>query len=406
MKHNPRILYLSSHSEAVEELRRIGVEPYGIESMAPKMLHVNIVLEGIECKAANILKQEMLSIGGDVAVSRGTVDCSVSATDAVIMGTRKQVERFVQKISPQPFGLSNLAEQIQVLLSCLSLKDYVLETSRRRIPVGSRPLIMGILNITPDSFSDGGLFADPGAALDHALAMEADGADMIDIGGESTRPGSESIAAAAELERIVPVLRKIGPRVKVPLSIDTTKAEVAEAAADLGVEVINDISALRFDPRMVDIAARTGMAVVLMHMRGTPRTMQQSPNLDYTAVRGEIIAFLRERLEYAASRGVAEHRIMVDPGIGFGKSVEDNLRILKYVREFKVIGRPVLVGPSRKGFIGRITGEPDASERIGSTAGAVAAAVMNGADIIRVHDVKQMRRAADTAHAISGVTSL
>jgi len=405
MNQNPRILCLSTQTEASEELRRIGVEPYGIEAMAPKIMHVNILMEAVECKVANILKQEMLSIGGDVAVSRGTVDCSIQATDALIIGTRKQIDRFVEKIARQPFGISKLAEELRDLLSRLDRKISVLETSRREIAVGSRPLLMGILNVTPDSFSDGGNFFDPEAALDHALRMEADGADMIDIGAESTRPGSEGISVKTELERVIPVLKKIGPKIKVPLSIDTTKAEVAEAAADLGVEIVNDISALRSESRMVDLIARSGMAVVLMHMRGTPKTMQ-SGDLHYAAVRGEIIAYLRERLEYAVSRGVFEKRIIIDPGIGFSKNVEDNLRIIKYLREFKVMGRPVLIGPSRKGFLGKVTGEQTAAERVGSTAAAVTACVLNGADIIRVHDVKQMRSATDVACAVDGVSSL
>ena len=405
MDQNPRILCLSSRAEATEELRRIGVEPYGIEAMAPKIAHINILLESVECRVANILKQEMLSIGGDVAVSRGTVDCSIAATDALIIGTRKQLDRFVEKIARQPFGISKLAEQIRDLLSYLDCKTFTVETSRREIPVGLRPLLMGILNVTPDSFSDGGNFCDPEAALDHALQMEAEGADIIDIGAESTRPGSEGISVKAELERVIPVLKKIGPKIRVPLSIDTTKADVAEAAADLGIEIINDISALRSEPRMTDLIARSGLAVVLMHMRGTPKTMQQG-DLRYATVRGEIIAFLRERMNYALSRGVPEKRIIVDPGIGFGKNVEDNLRIIKYMREFKVLGKPLLVGPSRKGFLGKIAGEQTAAERVGSTAAVVTACVLNGVDIIRVHDIKQMRSAADVAHAVAGVSSL
>lgn len=399
MKHNPRILNISTQGEAVEELNRIGVEPYGIEAMVPKMIHFNLLLEGIQTKVANILKQEMLSIGGDVAVSRGTVDCSREKTDAVVMGTLKQIERFIEKISRQPFGIARLAEDIRQTLSQYNSKTSVLKTSRREIRIGERPLIMGILNVTPDSFSDGGLHARLDEAVELGLRMEAEGADIIDIGGESSRPGSEGVSADMELGRVVPVIAKLTKTIKIPLSIDTVKLEVAEAAAGLGAEILNDISALTVDDRLAGMAARTGMAVVLMHMRGKPRTMQAG-NLKYASLRGELLAFLRERVDAVVGQGVERDRIAIDPGIGFGKTTEDNLKILKHLREFKSLGLPLLVGPSRKTFIGKITGESIPADRTAGTAAAVAAAVMNGADIIRVHDVKTMRQVADMSYAV------
>ena len=403
MNHNPRIIQISSRQQAVDSLLRIGVEAYGIESMSPKMVNANVLLEGIESKVANILKQEMLSIGGDVAVARGTVDCSLERTDAIVIGTRKQIERFLKKLAHQPFGISKLAQEIGMCLDRYDRKGNVLKTSRREILI-SKPLIMGILNITPDSFSDGGAYADADAAVDRAIEMEAEGADIIDIGAESTRPGSEGIPLDVELERLVPVLKKINQTVKIPVSIDTTKAEIARVAADYGVEIINDISAMTADDRMPEIAEQTGMAVVLMHMRGTPKTMQ-SGSLAYHSLMGEIIGFLRERVEYAEKRGIDPDKIIIDPGIGFSKSIEDNLRILNHLREFGVIGKALLVGPSRKGFIGKLTGEDKPADRIIGTAVTVALAAKNGANIIRVHDVKQMKQAVDMACAVAGGTT-
>ena len=276
----------------------------------------------------------------------------------------------------------------------------LLKTSRREVEIGKRPLIMGILNITPDSFSDGGVFLGPEVAVERALAMEAEGADIIDVGGESTRPGSEGISTECELERIAPVMKALGEKLQIPISIDTTKSEVARIAIDLGAEIINDISALRFDSRMVDVALKSKAAVVLMHMRGTPKTMQTG-DLDYGDVVDEIISFLEQRIHDAVSKGISLEQLVIDPGIGFGKRMDDNVRILKYLHDFKPIGLPLLVGPSRKGFIGQITGEEKPAERLGGTAAAVALAVANGADIIRVHDVRFMKNAADMAYAIS-----
>lgn len=393
-----RYLKFQKESDAVEALKRIGTDPYGIESMAPKMRHVNILLEGLACKAANIIKQEMLSLGGDVAVSRGSVDCSVERTDAIVMGTRKQVLRFAERMAHQPFGLKMLSGEIRALLFNLDQDGFVLKTPRRDIRLGERTLIMGILNVTPDSFSDGGRFANAEEALQEGIRLEEDGADVIDVGGESSRPGSDPVPPGEEMRRVIPVVKELARRVKVPLSIDTTKAEVARAALEEGAEIINDISAMRFDTAMVRTAAGTGAPVILMHMRGTPRDMQRG-NLVYGDLFAEIIAFFEERVRLAQGGGIGEDRIMIDPGIGFGKTFEDNLRLIRHMEEFRVLGKPILVGPSRKAFIGRITGgEP--KERLEGTAAAVAAAVMNGAHMVRVHDVRFIKSVVSMADAI------
>jgi dihydropteroate synthase len=259
---------------------------------------------------------------------------------------------------------------------------------------GGRVLVMGVLNVTPDSFSDGGAFLNPDAAADRALAMEREGADIIDIGGESSRPGAEPVPLEEELRRVLPVLERLRGRLRIPISIDTTKAEVAEAALQAGAEIVNDISALRFDPRMGEVVARSGAGLVLMHMRGTPKTMQQDPT--YADVVAEVRDFLAQRVEHAVSLGIDRELIAIDPGIGFGKTVEHNLELLRRLPELCELGHPVLVGPSRKSFIGAVLDLP-VEERLEGTLAACAVAVVRGADIVRVHDVRAVRRAVDLA---------
>lgn len=269
-------------------------------------------------------------------------------------------------------------------------------TSRRVIDL-SRPCIMGILNITPDSFSDGSRFFSPELALDRALQMEEEGADIIDVGGESTRPFAPPVNAEEELRRVLPVVERLAGRLKIPVSVDTYKACVAEAALQAGAEVINDISGLTFDPDMARIVSAYGAGLVLMHTRGTPQEMQK--DTAYVSLIPEIIATLGESLSLASKAGIAEDRIVVDPGIGFGKSVTANLEILRRLREFLVLGCPVLMGTSRKSFIGKVL-DREVDERLFGTAATVAVALMNGATVFRVHDVRQMREVADMTHAI------
>ena len=253
------------------------------------------------------------------------------------------------------------------------------------------PLVMGVLNVTPDSFSDGGLFLDPGAAVAHAETMAREGADVIDVGGESTRPGSRPVEAVEQVRRVVPVLRALRDRLPdTTLSVDTTRAEVAEAALAAGAHVINDISAGRDDPAMLPLSARTGSPVILMHMLGAPATMQIDPT--YSDVTAEVAQFLRERLAAAVAAGVRPDRVLLDPGIGFGKTAEHNLQLLRHTADLAALGRPLVVGTSRKGFISKVLGLRDASRadtagRVFGTAATVAWAVANGAAVVRVHDV-------------------
>ncbi len=259
---------------------------------------------------------------------------------------------------------------------------------------------MGVLNVTPDSFSDGGQFLDPAAALAHARQMIADGADIIDIGGESSRPGSESVSLEDEIARVIPIIDALAGSVSVPISIDTTKPEVARLALEHGATIVNDISGLR-DPEMIAVVAKAKAPVVIMHMQGAPKSMQQDPQ--YTDVIAEIKDFFKMQITKARAAGITD--ITIDPGIGFGKTLEHNLIILKNLAAFKDLGCPLLVGTSRKSFIGALTGGLPTTERLEGTLASIAIAVFNGADIVRVHDVKAARRAIQVSAAIAGALS-
>ena len=257
---------------------------------------------------------------------------------------------------------------------------------------------MGILNVTPDSFTDGGDFFSKDSAVAHGLGMAEAGADIIDIGGESTRPGSDPVEYEEEIRRTIPVIEALARRVTVPISIDTYKAGVARRALEAGASMVNDISGLRFDPGMSRVVAGYNIPVVLMHIKGTPRNMQVNP--EYEALLPEIIDYLRASIRIALDAGVRESMIIIDPGIGFGKTFEHNLEILNNLREFTLLEKPLLVGPSRKAFIGKILGNAPTSERLEGTAASVAVSIMNGANIVRVHDVKEMVKVARVADAI------
>jgi dihydropteroate synthase len=257
---------------------------------------------------------------------------------------------------------------------------------------------MGIVNVTPDSFFDGGRYLKPEVAVAHAIRLVEEGADIVDIGAESTRPGATPVDEAEELRRLIPVVSSVAKTVRVPLSVDTSKAGVARAAIDAGAVIINDVTALRGDPAMAELAADTGAGVILMHMKGTPSTMQQAPR--YEDVVDEISTFFSERLRFSMERGIARSRVILDPGIGFGKLLHDNLDILAHLHAFAQFDCPVLVGLSRKAFIGQITGRP-VDDRLWGSAAAVALAVWQGAQIIRVHDVGPMRDVVNVAAAVT-----
>jgi dihydropteroate synthase len=276
-------------------------------------------------------------------------------------------------------------------------KGYLLEIGQRVLDLSSRTHLMGVLNVTPDSFSDGGKFFKLEEAVKQGLQLAEEGAEIIDVGGESTRPGSEPIAIEEELRRVIPVIEELTKRIKMPISIDTYKSRVAKEALDSGASMVNDISGLRYDPEMKKVIAEYDVPLVLMHIKGTPKNMQENPK--YENLLEDIKSYLNQSISIAEEAGIGEDKIIIDPGIGFGKTLNDNLKILKNLREFKSLGRPIMIGVSRKSFIGKILDLPT-DERLEGSLASMAVAIMNGANILRVHDVKESKRVAKLVDAI------
>lgn len=268
--------------------------------------------------------------------------------------------------------------------------DYSLE-------FGKRTLVMGVINVTPDSFSDGGKFYDSKVAITHAKHLVSEGADIIDVGGESTRPGSESVSLDEEMRRVIPVIEGISKEVNAPVSIDTCKSEVAKAALDAGACIINDISAMRSDPKIASVASEYSSPLILMHMQGTPKDMQKNPQ--YDDIMEDIKKFLNARVDFAISKGVPRENIIIDPGIGFGKTLEHNYDIIRRLEELEQFNLPILIGTSRKSFIGNTLGL-DVDDRLEGTLATITISIINGADIVRVHDVKEAVRTARMTDAI------
>jgi len=277
-------------------------------------------------------------------------------------------------------------------------RKFRLRLSSRALVLGERTLVMGVINVTPDSFSDGGRYLDADSATDRALAMEREGADLIDIGGESTRPGSQGVAMQEEIRRVLPVIVRLRRKLKIPISIDTQKSAVAEAAVGAGAEMINDVSALRTDPELASVARRHGLPLVLMHMRGRPRTMQKLPFA--RNVLADVTRGLRDALLRARKAGLPKSQLILDPGIGFGKSYQQNCELLARLPELARLGCPLLIGASRKSFIGKLLGDAPADRRMWGTAAAVTASILGGAHIVRVHDVAEMVQVARIADRI------
>lgn len=276
-------------------------------------------------------------------------------------------------------------------------------TRSPRFNFGTKTYIMGVLNVTPDSFSDGGRFFDTKDAVRRGLEMASEGADIIDVGGESTRPGAKPVERAEEMERVIPVIAGLAKKIAIPISIDTRKSEVADGALKAGASIVNDVSGLKFDRYMAGVVSRHKAYLVVMHMKGEPEYMQVDPH--YDDLMAEIIAGLKASVEIAAGEGIAKDRIIIDPGIGFGKTVEHNLEILNKLKELKVLNMPICVGASRKSFIGKILGIEDTDSRLAGTIAASVIAAMNGADILRVHDVRQAVEACRMADAVMKMRS-
>lgn len=357
-----------------EELKNIGFDKTYVEKAISKYVYKNIKIFALSIPQANILKQTALSVGADCATHRETITAGVEKTDCILCGSFSQIEKIAQKLKLQPFGLKELSGKLEEFLSQ---------------PQYNRAQIMGILNLTDNSFSDGGMYSTAEKAFAHLLEMVNDGADMVDIGAESSKPYSQAVPAEKQLERILPVLELVkNEGMNVPLSIDTRSAEVASECIKNGASIINDVSGFDYDVRMADVIAENpAIQVIIQHSKGTPDAMQNNPV--YDNLMDEIYLNLRRKVEFAISKGISKDRIIVDPGIGFGKTRAHNFEILKRLAEFKTIGCRVLLGLSRKSMLNMP--EADNFTKDIYTTALNTLALEHGADILRVHNVKMHR---------------
>lgn len=387
-----RVLDSLSADEVLGELHARGSDKSAVEMILARGFGRAMIVGPLALDGAQALRQAAKEAGALAVLAKPAGRADPSRSEVIVMGSADQLSTAAAKIG------GDVGARIETALQgYLAPATRVLRCRGREIPLGERTLVMGIINLTPDSFSGDGLGAEVEAAMAQGKQMVADGADMLDIGGESTRPGSEPVGEEEELRRVLPVIEGLAAAVEVPLSIDTYKSRVARAALEAGAHIVNDISGLHADEEVAGVTAEAGAGVVIMHIRGTPREMQKDPK--YADVIGEIGDYLEEGIGRAAQAGIAREQLILDPGIGFGKRLEHNLEILRRLREFRSLGCPLLVGTSRKSMIGAILDLP-ADQRVEGTAATVALAIAAGADIVRVHDVKEMVRVAKVADAI------
>lgn len=396
-ENNIRIREITSIDEAREEIREISGNYQDIKENFEKLLFRTIKASNLDARAANLLKQTALEIGVDAIISKDVSLFSATKSDVLILGTLNDYERLYYKLKTRPFELSNIAEEIKELLLKYNNELSKVKIKNTTFDFNSKTYVMGILNLTPDSFSDGGKYIDVDEALKKAKEMERDGADIIDIGAESSRPGADKISIEEELERLNLVVDRIIEEINIPISIDTYKSEVAEAMLKKGVRIINDITGLKGDSKMADIISDYNAVAIIMHMQGNPQIMQNNPV--YDEIIGDITNDFKSSIRIAQVAGIKDKNLILDPGIGFGKSLKHNLKILNKLNEFKGLGLPILIGASRKSFLGEITKAPVQNRKEESLAAAVIS-VQNGANIIRVHDVKETVKALKIADAV------
>lgn len=394
---NARFIEITTQKQAREELAKINCDEVGINIMASKAIFKTLKVENISTKAANLLKQTFLAKGGEVAVARGTADLSIEFTDVLICATLKQYKLALAQLTMQPWGLPKLAAALSSALKAVENfpeRHYRWPTKALSV-TQNKTLVMGILNVTPDSFSDGGRYNQLDYALEKAEAMVKAGADIIDLGAESTRPGFAQVSATEEIERLLPILKELVKNCPVPISIDTYKSSVAKAALGAGAHIINDIWGLQddsgIDSGMAEFIAAYDVPVIIMHNHVT--TQYQ------TDVMADICSFLRRSIEIALNAGINFDNIIVDPGIGFGKNGQQNLLVMSRLEELKSLGCPILLGTSRKRFIGDVLNLP-VDDRIEGTAATVAVGITKGVNFVRVHDVEQIARIAKMTDAM------
>jgi len=399
MRYKIRKLDIKNRAEGMSEFEKIGSTVAGQKIMVEKLFPVAIKVRGLKVAAINILKQEMLARGGDVVTSRDSLLDTKGTTDVIIEGHRKSFKSLIPKLRMQPFGLADLADELEVFF-----KDHKNNSNKKSFRIGKKKfdlvsdtLVMGIINVTPDSFYDGGKYDHKDQAVKRISEMVADGADIIDIGGLSSRPGSKPVSPEEEIKRTIPVVESVSNNFDTLISIDTYRSEVALEAISAGAHIVNDISAFNMDKNMAAVVADKGVSVTLMHMQGKPESMQENPQ--YENVIDEIYEYLDGKASTAIDAGVSPDKIILDPGIGFGKTLDHNLSILNKISEFRSMGYPIMMGASRKAFIGTILDLP-AEDRLEGSLAAAVWSVINGVNILRVHDVAETVRSVKIARAI------
>jgi len=423
-RYNVRLLRCDGEASLRREMEAVGADPRGIAIMAPKGSFHLFKLERLTFAAASILKQEMLSKGGEAVLSGDIYLGGERTTDVLLMANERTLREVLRVLRMQPLpSLRQLAEELAAALRHHAGPEHpCCRIGGREFKWGERTYVMGIVNVTPDSFSGDGVYAttevaalpEPSrqawtateSAVAQALSFLQEGVDIIDVGGESTRPGGAPIDAQTELSRVIPVIRRLREATDAPISIDTYKALVAAEALDAGADLVNDVWALQMDPDLAPLVAERGVPVILMHNRSKPKNAAQQERLGgryvgihYHDLMADIIRELRQRVEHAVQAGIPRSRIIIDPGIGFGKTVEQNLRLLNHVDELRVLGLPILAGPSRKSFIGYTLDLPP-QERQEGTAAAVALCIARGVNVVRVHDARAMVRVVRMSDAI------
>ncbi|HUU10907.1 MAG TPA: dihydropteroate synthase [Phycisphaerae bacterium] len=399
LRLNARVIATANTRPVLDEMGRAGTPP--AESFLARTDMVAVALENVAGPEAQVLKRAMLEAGGDASASPRPSDYGADTCNVVLIGSRNQFRALLDRLAGAPAAAAAIGQEVRRALDAHGRTHFTIRMGSRRLAVGPQPAVMGIVNVTPDSFSDGGLCLESHSAVAHAQRLVAEGADIIDVGGESTRPGSDPVPEDEELARVLPVVETLASRVDVAISIDTCHARVAREAVAAGACLVNDVTGLRGDPDMAAVVAETGAGVAIMHMLGHPKTMQDHPHYDH--LMADICRYLRHGMQAAVDAGVPEDSILVDPGIGFGKTVDHNLEILARLGQLRTLGVPILVGPSRKRFIGEVAGVEAPSERTYGTAAACCLAQAAGALVLRVHDVREVRQALTVAAAIAQV---
>jgi dihydropteroate synthase len=397
-----RIRNFKDKGEIEGYLLKLGNTTKGAEILSKKSEILLLEIDGIDTRGANILKQDAISVGGDCSVPRSASLFKPGKWKVLLIVNERELEKLLKKLKEQPFRLKELSSLIEKALENYHRESFKIEY-RGKVLELSEPVVMGILNVTPDSFSDGGMFNRVELAVKRCEEMLEEGAEIIDVGGESTRPGSEPVPEDEEIKRVIPIIEEIRKKLgdKFFISIDTYKSSVAKEALLSGADIVNDISGFRFDEKMVEVVAEYNCPAVISHIKGKPKDMQKNPY--YEDVMGEIIDYLETSIEMAVNKGVDREKLIVDHGIGFGKRLEDNLCILRNLNQLKVLGRPILVGASRKSFIGKVTGVEEQKKRLPGSLAAAVVAVLKGAKIVRAHDVRETVEAIKLAYEIEGV---